>query len=528
MTTETASCVPTGLRPEYGALESAIAELENRPLSQFRTVLVPASELRQQAEELGAPDLVQRAVLLRAGALLRDGRTGEAGRLALQVRAWAEENHAPYVLARAHRELSIFYRAVGDFSDALTHAVQGVALLPEDTSPTIRARHLMTLSVALEEGGSPMDGEQRAQEALALAATAGDHELTMLVLNNLAYSAFELDDEPSARMLVEQMREIHARQGTAFGANQLDTMARVEMMSGGFTAVEATLAPVLDARVVAFEGDAVAECLLTLTLARRLDERFDDAQAALDTCRQLCEDRELVAVGARVREEQAAIYAATGRFAEAYEEHRAFHAAATAQHSAQRDARARALQAVFEATEARRDSEHFREMAHRDALTGLYNRRYVNERVPALLLEAETHRRPLSLAIIDLDHFKRVNDTLSHATGDTVLQQIATLLEEAATGQGIAARMGGEEFLLVFPGIDAREAALRCERLRLRIRAHPWEPVTGTLPVTTSIGITSTTPDGRGAFAALLSQADRNLYAAKRSGRDRVIADLTL
>jgi diguanylate cyclase (GGDEF)-like protein len=187
------------------------------------------------------------------------------------------------------------------------------------------------------------------------------------------------------------------------------------------------------------------------------------------------------------------------------------------------------LQAVFEANEARRASEHFREMAHRDALTGLYNRRYINERVPDLLQEAARSCRPLAVALIDLDHFKRVNDTLSHATGDTVLQQVAELLmEETAGGSAVAARMGGEEFLLIFPGLDAREAALRCERLRLRLRAHAWQPITGTLPVTTSIGVTATTPDGHGSFSALLAQADCNLYAAKRDGRDRVIADLAL
>jgi diguanylate cyclase (GGDEF)-like protein len=182
------------------------------------------------------------------------------------------------------------------------------------------------------------------------------------------------------------------------------------------------------------------------------------------------------------------------------------------------------LQAVFEATEARRASDHFREMAHRDALTGLYNRRYVNERLPALLGEAAVRRTPISLAILDLDHFKRVNDTFSHSTGDTVLQQIGQLLAEAATGPAIAARMGGEEFLLIFPDVDAAEAAQRCEALRLRIRAHAWAPITGTLPVTTSIGVTTGT-DGFSTPSGLLARADRNLYAAKRAGRDRVVVD---
>jgi diguanylate cyclase (GGDEF)-like protein len=281
----------------------------------------------------------------------------------------------------------------------------------------------------------------------------------------------------------------------------------------------------MDDKVVAFEGDAVAECLLTLAEIRRLDGRFADAQDALDASIRHCEDRGLVRVRARVRQEQAALFATTGRFAEAYEEHRRFHAETIAQTSVQRDARARALQAVFEATEARRASEHFKEMAHRDALTGLYNRRYVNERLPALRGEAGVRQSPMSVAILDLDHFKRVNDTLSHSTGDTVLQQIAELLQEAATGPAIAARMGGEEFLLIFPEVDALEAARRCERLRVRIRTHLWAPITGSLPVTTSIGVT-TAPDGRDTPSALLSQADRNLYAAKRAGRDRVVADL--
>jgi hypothetical protein len=162
------------------------------------------------------------------------------------------------------------------------------------------------------------------------------------------------------------------------------------MMSQRYDAVEATLHVVLDDQspVLGYEGDALAECLLTLAEARRLAERYRDAQAALDAASEMCDDRGLHAVRARVRAEQAALYAAAGRFREAYEEHRAFHAAATALHSTQREARARALQAVFEATEARRASEHFREMAHRDALTGLYNRRYVNEKLPALLGEA--------------------------------------------------------------------------------------------------------------------------------------------
>ena len=240
--------------------------------------------------------------------------------------------------------------------------------------------------------------------------------------------------------------------------------------------------------VLGNEGDAFAMCLLTLAEARRAAGRHDATQEALDAALRMCDERGLHAVRAQVREEQALLYADTGRYREAFVEPRAFHAESTALHSAQREARARALQAVFEATEARRSSDHFREMAHRDALTGLYNRRFVNERLPGLIGEAIVRRTPLALAVVDLDHFKRVNDTLSHSTGDTVLVQVAQMLTEAATGPAIAARMGGEEFLLVMPGADLAEAARRCEALRLRIRAHSWAAVTGSLPVPPASG----------------------------------------
>jgi len=511
---------------ERTALTAAVAELEGRPMSQFRTLREPAVAAERRAAEMGDPDLVHRARLLQIGVLLREGRSEEGGRYAHQVLAWAERHGSPYLLARTHRELAIFYRQVGDVSDALKHAVQCVAHLTDDVAPVIRARHLLSLAVALDENGSPTEADRRFREALDVATAVGDHELTLYILNNMAYTAYENGDELAAHALIDHMRDVQARSSRAFSANELDTIARVEMMSQRYDAVEATLHVVLDDQspVLGYEGDALAECLLTLAEARRLAERYRDAQAALDAASEMCDDRGLHAVRARVRAEQAALYAAAGRFREAYEEHRAFHTAATALHSTQREARARALQAVFEATEARRASEHFREMAHRDALTGLYNRRYVNEKLPALLGEAAVRHTPVSLAILDLDHFKRVNDTLSHSTGDAVLQEVAQLLVEAATGPALAARMGGEEFLLVLPATGAAEAARRCERLRRRIREHGWEPVTGALPVTASIGVT-TSADGSGSLSTLLSRADRNLYAAKRDGRDRVVAD---
>ncbi|WP_433295646.1 GGDEF domain-containing protein [Actinoplanes sp. CA-030573] len=526
MTTKAAERDSATATDARAALAADLLELELVGASKFRTVGLPAARAQAAAAVLGDEELGQRATLLRADVMMREGRIGEGGRLAHQALAWAERHDSRYVKARAHRELSIFFRLVGDLSDALTHGVQCVSNLTEDVGPALRARHMMTLAVALDDSGSTEEGDRRSREALQLAAAAGDQELTLLILNNMAYTAYENGDEPAARALTDRMYAASARSGRPLAANELDTVARVQMLGGRFDSIETTLAGVLDGTIPANEGDAGAECLLTLAEARRLAGRYADAQAVLDRAIRECEANGLARLRARARQEQAALFAAAGRYREAYEEHQLFHADSSALHSVQRESRARAMQAVFEANEARQASEHFREMAHRDALTGLYNRRYVNERLPALLSEAASRRGPISVAIADLDHFKRINDTLSHATGDSVLQHIGTLLQEAATDPAIiAARMGGEEFLLIFPGMDGAEATRRCELLRLRIRTHAWQPVTGALPVTTSIGVT-TAIEGRSTVSALLSQADRNLYAAKRAGRDRVVADL--
>ncbi|HYL72519.1 MAG TPA: GGDEF domain-containing protein, partial [Candidatus Dormibacteraeota bacterium] len=174
--------------------------------------------------------------------------------------------------------------------------------------------------------------------------------------------------------------------------------------------------------------------------------------------------------------------------------------------------------------EARREGERFRELALQDALTGLHNRRYVDGRLPALVRAAANGGEHLAVALVDLDHFKRVNDPLSHAVGDEVLRRVAMILEQAVAEHGFAARVGGEEFLLVLFGVSPQEAAECWETVRENVRSYPRQSLTAGVPVTVSIGAT-TLVAGRATQAALLGAADRNLYVAKRGGRDRVVND---
>jgi len=346
------------------------------------------------------------------------------------------------------------------------------------------------------------------------------------ILNNSAYCASLAGQHAEALTAVGRLGELSAAHDLPLDLATLDTTGRVLLGLGRWDEAEQALRPGLDPAVLdaSTTGDGGADFLLTLAEVQRVRGRHVEARAALDECIRRSETHGLTAIRTRARRERAALMAAAGDHRSAYEEHVRYAAEALAQQSEQRDARARTLQAMYETTEARRQSRRYRELALRDALTGLYNRRYVDERLPALLLRREVDGDPVSVALLDLDHFKQVNDTCSHEVGDTVLQAVARILQAAtdtAPAGSFAARMGGEEFLLVLAGLE-RDAAAGCfEQVRRSVAHHEWDGLTHGLPVTVSIGVAA--EGGSPGAAEVLARADVNLYRAKREGRDRVV-----
>jgi diguanylate cyclase (GGDEF)-like protein len=167
------------------------------------------------------------------------------------------------------------------------------------------------------------------------------------------------------------------------------------------------------------------------------------------------------------------------------------------------------------------------ELANVDELTGLGNRRRVNDVLSQEINRARRSGGTLSLLLIDVDFFKAYNDSRGHAAGDTVLQRLGALLPRAASRAGeMAGRFGGEEFILILPGADAAAAVRTAERVASLVRAanmpHPASPVSDR--ITISQGVLTVTPKGEVDPTTLIETVDAALYQAKADGRDRIVA----
>jgi len=177
---------------------------------------------------------------------------------------------------------------------------------------------------------------------------------------------------------------------------------------------------------------------------------------------------------------------------------------------------------ISDISDLKRVEEELRALSVTDSLTGIHNRRYFQERLTTEMARVERGGGELSVIMLDVDHFKRINDQHGHAVGDRVLQAVCERIGHRLRRTDVFCRLGGEEFMVLCPDISGEHAHVLALQLWQALRSAP---IDGVGIVTASFGIASWRP-GEGADALLL-RADSGVYAAKQAGRDRVEAEMS-
>lgn len=171
--------------------------------------------------------------------------------------------------------------------------------------------------------------------------------------------------------------------------------------------------------------------------------------------------------------------------------------------------------------ELRIKSLELERQATHDKLTGLFNRRYADDFLQREIESSKRHDREFTIALADIDHFKQVNDSYSHAAGDEVLRRVAEILVNRCRKTDVVARYGGEEFLLCFPDTNAEFAEQICSQIRNAVEKMNWSSIADGINITISFGIAEVGVNSR--RTSVLSDADTRLYQAKHKGRNRIV-----
>ncbi len=302
----------------------------------------------------------------------------------------------------------------------------------------------------------------------------------------------------------------------AEGVVVLDTKGRVMMVNKAFQNLHvdaAQVRPGVALSSVAWLASSLQRDLQDHPWARALSERKANTGHTLQVAVGTDHARQLVVNCAPIADASGEVRGCIATFDDITELHRS-------------NAQLRAAMGELSVSKAEieRKNEDLLRLATRDPMTGCLNRRAFFEAFEPLVSEAATHGLPLSCLMLDIDHFKSVNDTHGHTVGDRVIQEFAKKLQQAARATDLVCRYGGEEFVIVVPGLTAAEALAFGERIRERIQRECGQGVREVpgLKVTVSVGVHSLSHAGTETGHSMVDLADQALYEAKRGGRNQV------
>jgi diguanylate cyclase (GGDEF)-like protein len=515
------------------------------------------------AELLGDAARHARALRLQALHLFRIGEYEACARTGERARALLEGLNDPAGLCDALATTSMAYNEMGLHDEALQSVTGCLDAAQKSADRTQLCWAFNRVGCVHDAMGNSDRAREFLRHALELAREIDDHEALFSALINLTEVtlslAERLREEPHAGAVRRSLDESlpYAEEALAearqYGNRHQVAMAQgnLGMMIGLSGDFDGAIKLIREARDVAQQhGYKPVARIVTLYEAELLSRR-GDASTAIMRLNSLLDEAlhpGEKALLTQVRTQLYMAYKVSGAFREALAEHEQVLALDRERNATVAGLRARMLINRLELDNARLQAERSRLTAelHRlksaqleqekqvleartleldrrvneDQLTGLWNRRYVETVLPRLFDEAKTLDRRLGVGMIDLDHFKSINERVGHFAADEVLRRVAGILRRACGPDDFAARLGGEEFVMVMAARPLSPSVGLCESLRLTIETQPWHEIHPELKVTISIGVCDDTEVS--GYGELLSRADSLLFQAKRNGRNRV------
>jgi len=353
------------------------------------------------------------------------------------------------------------------------------------------------------------EGLEYAETALAMAVASNNSYREVLALDNSAMLLSQAGHHAGALRRLDdvlRMAEEHGYDSMALGArhHRATVLLRQDRMPEAIPILEAALKQAIDLS----ERPAQLEILLSLSEALERTGQFEPA---------LRRYKQYMALERQLR---SAVAATRARMLVHLVDLESARLDAAVARNEALEHRARTLELEDRNRALERRTLDLDRRANEDALTRLSNRHHLETELPRLFAEAYAQAEPLSVVILDIDHFKQVNDTFGHAVGDTVLVRLAQLLLAARRVGDLIGRLGGEEFLLAFPGLSELAAVDVCQRLRRSVEADDWSAIRPGLRVTVSLGVCARSDEAT--VEQVLERADAAMYRAKRAGRNRV------
>lgn len=452
-------------------------------------------------------------------------------------------------LIEALNNLGAGYGALSDYSEAARHIMEALDLCETVDKPEIRLMCLNNMGLVKEQCGEIEEALAAFDESIQIGLAINDIYSTANTYCskiNLLREAGRLQEALAAGLQVlpmaQELKNPHRE------ALVLTNLGMTYSDLGDWKSAEETLLRAQELAEASRYGQAISTIFFALGSCYLRQNDLVKArihlERALSEATERGEKQPITAILLRLVE----LYEKEGDYATALYYHRVYHNTYTALklEDAQKllvaqKARLAVRKAEQIAEDKRRENEELNSLigqkaaalreveaqaslllrqANTDALTGLYNRRYLYDYLPNALQKSSDYGVSLTLVIADIDDFKQINDRLSHQVGDEVLKAIAHLLQSSCRSQDTVIRYGGEEFIIVLPETTLPEAQHICERMREAVAFFAWQTIHPALTVTTSIGAVTATSPG---WETILTQADANLYQAKHDGKNRVV-----